>query len=83
MAKLTYKERKNLPDSDFALPKKRKYPIYDKAHARNALARVAQEPSRKNISATEAAIVKRKGCKVLSEGKVELSACLKRNGARK
>ena len=36
------KERKKLGKKEFALPGKRKYPIPDKAHARNALARVAQ-----------------------------------------
>jgi hypothetical protein len=36
------KRRKNLPDSSFAIPSKRKYPINDIAHGRNALARVAQ-----------------------------------------
>lgn len=42
MAKLTSKQRKNLPSRDFAEPGKRKYPIENKSHARNALARVAQ-----------------------------------------
>ena len=42
MAKLTAAERKKLPSSDFAMPGERKYPIEDKAHAQNALARVAQ-----------------------------------------
>lgn len=42
MAQLTYQQRKRLPDSAFAIPSKRKYPIYDIAHARNALARVEQ-----------------------------------------
>lgn len=42
MARLTYKQRKNLPKSEFAIPEKRKYPIPDKSHARNALARVSQ-----------------------------------------
>jgi hypothetical protein len=36
------KQRKKLNKKSFALPGKRKYPIPDKAHARNALARVAQ-----------------------------------------
>lgn len=40
--KLTYQERENIPTKDFALEKERKYPIEDKAHARNALARVSQ-----------------------------------------
>jgi len=43
MAKLSYKRRKALPKKDFALPKQRKYPIEDKTHARNALARVAKK----------------------------------------
>ena len=51
MAVLTTKARKKLPKSQFALPGKGEgpqgkgsgsYPIPDKAHARNALARVAQ-----------------------------------------
>lgn len=40
--KLTYQERKRIPSSEFAIPEERKYPIHDKAHAKNALARVAQ-----------------------------------------
>lgn len=39
---LSSQGRKNLPDSAFALPSKRKYPIHDKAHVRNALSRAAQ-----------------------------------------
>lgn len=41
MARLSAKARKKLPAGDFALGKGR-YPIEDKAHARNALARVSQ-----------------------------------------
>lgn len=41
MAKLTSKERKDLPAKDFAGPD-RSYPIPDASHARNALARVSQ-----------------------------------------
>jgi hypothetical protein len=41
MAKLTAKARNALPDSSFAGPN-RSYPIQDKAHARNAKARAAQ-----------------------------------------
>lgn len=40
--KLTAAAENKLSDSDFALPEKRKYPIHDKAHVRNALARAAQ-----------------------------------------
>lgn len=42
MAKLTTKKRNNLPTKSFAEPGKRAYPIQDKNHARNALARVSQ-----------------------------------------
>ncbi len=41
MAKLTSKTRKKMKSSTFALPGKRKYPIPDISHARNALARVS------------------------------------------
>lgn len=42
MAKLTSKKRNSLKSSQFAEPGKRKYPISDPSHARNALARVSQ-----------------------------------------
>jgi len=42
MAELTKNKRSALGQSQFALPKRR-YPIPDASHARNALARVAQD----------------------------------------
>jgi len=42
MAKLAKADRSKIPASKFALPGRR-YPIEDAAHARNALARVAQK----------------------------------------
>jgi len=42
MAKLTTTARKELPTKSFAEPDKRKYPIENEAHAKNALSRVAQ-----------------------------------------
>lgn len=45
MAELTSKRRGQLKDSSFAIPSERKYPIHDKSHAQNALARVAQHGS--------------------------------------
>lgn len=42
MAKLTARKRRRLKSSSFAIPSERKYPIFDRTHARNALARVAQ-----------------------------------------
>ena len=64
MAKLTAARRKSLPKSEFALPGKGagsdgkgsgSYPIPDKAHARNALARGAQ-----HASPAELATIKRR-----------------------
>lgn len=51
MSKLSYKRRKKLPKSSFALPSKRKYPLIDKSHARNALARSAGKPEEKTVRA--------------------------------
>ena len=42
MAKLTSKKRNKLQSSEFAEPGKRKYPIMDRSHAKNALSRVSQ-----------------------------------------
>lgn len=54
MAKLTTKARKAIAPKNFALPGRR-YPIEDKSHARNALARVSQHGT-----SAEKATVRRK-----------------------
>lgn len=54
-AVLTAKKRKSLPRSSFAIPERRAYPIHDRAHAQNALARSAGKP--------EAARVRRAVCR--------------------
>lgn len=41
--KLKAATRNALPKTDFAVPGKRAYPVPDKSHARNALARVANK----------------------------------------
>lgn len=50
LSKLTTEERKKIPKSDFALPGGR-YPIPDRSHAQNALARVSQfgTPAEKSV----------------------------------
>ena len=50
MSTLTTRQRKKLPANDFALPGKRAYPIEDKAHARNAKARAAQQRKAGNLT---------------------------------
>jgi hypothetical protein len=60
MAKdLSTKRRKKLSKKEFALPGKRKYPIPDKAHARNALARVAQYGTPAEQKKVKAAVKRR------------------------
>ena len=64
MATLTTARRKKLPSSDFALPGRR-YPVEDKAHARDAKARASQAFNAGRLSATEKAKVDRKADAVL------------------
>ena len=59
MAVLTEKARDKLRKSQFALPAKRRYPIHDLAHARNALARVAQYGSTYEKATVKAAVYKK------------------------
>jgi hypothetical protein len=51
--------RKAMAPSSFALPKQKKYRIDDAAHARNALARVAQKGSPAEKATVRAAVKRR------------------------
>ena len=64
MTKLTMEARKKLPASKFALPGGR-YPVEDKAHARNAKARASQQERSGHLSAAEKAKVDKKADAVL------------------
>jgi hypothetical protein len=66
MAKLTTDARKKLPQKDFALPGG-KYPVEDKAHARDAKARASQQVKKGNLSPAEKAKVDRKANTVLGK----------------
>ena len=61
MATLTAKRRHALPNSAFAIPSRRAFPIHDIAHARAALARSAQPGTRGAYSTVRKAIAKRYG----------------------
>ena len=50
MAKLTTKERKKIPSSEFGEPGSRKFPINDKAHAKNAKARASEMEHKGKLS---------------------------------
>jgi hypothetical protein len=59
MAKLSSEARKALPAKSFAEPDKRKYPIENEAHARNALSRVAQSGTPAEKAKVKAAVSKK------------------------
>jgi hypothetical protein len=59
MAKMRAKKRNSLPDSSFALPSKRKYPINDKAHAEQALRMAARKDTEGSYSAIAAKVYAR------------------------
>jgi len=64
MAKLTTSARNSLSASQFALPGGR-FPVEDKAHARNALARASQGVKAGTLSSSQAATVRAKANRVL------------------
>lgn len=59
MAELNAKKRNALKQSSFAIPSERKYPIPDAAHARNALARVAQHGTPAEKKQVRAAVARK------------------------
>jgi hypothetical protein len=67
MAELTEKKRDSLKDSQFGLPDEKKYPMPDKAHARNAKARASQQKKKGNLTATEKAKIDRKADRILDK----------------
>lgn len=67
--KLSSKTRKSIPKSEFGFPGERKYPINDKAHARNAKARASQMEKAGKLSASAKSRIDAKANKVLKKGK--------------
>jgi hypothetical protein len=59
VAKLSTSARKALPTKSFAEPDKRKYPIENEAHAKNALSRVSQSGTPAEKAKVEAAVKKK------------------------
>lgn len=66
MAKITAKQRKALPKSDFALPESRKYPVDTRGRAANAKARAQQQFDKGNISKSTLSKIDAKANKVLN-----------------
>src|SRR3954467_13927485 len=77
MADLNAKKREKLPAKDFGLPEKAKtkeakketgnYPMPDKAHARNAKARAAQQRKAGNLTEDELQRIDRKADKLVED----------------
>ena len=77
MADLSAKKRAKVPTKDFGLPEKARtedakkesgnYPMPDKAHARNAKSRVAQQKKAGNLTQKELERIDRKADKILDE----------------
>lgn len=71
-ADLTEAKRDDLGKKEFALPKQRKFPIHDEAHARNALARAAQFGSPSVQAKVRSAVAKKyPGVELTSASKPE------------
>ncbi len=66
MAKLTTAKRNKLPKSEFAGANK-SYPIPDKSHAKNALARASQQYNAGNLSAGQKAKIDSKARRKLGK----------------
>ena len=75
MADLSAKKREKIPTKDFGLPEKARtkddkkesgnYPMPDKAHARNAKSRAAQQQKAGNLTKKELERIDRKADKIL------------------
>jgi len=65
MAELSTRKRNTERKSEFGLPEERKYPMPDKAHARNAKARASQQKKKGNLTAAEKKKIDRKADKIL------------------
>jgi hypothetical protein len=73
MSKLSTKTRNKLPKSKFALPAERKYPVENKSHARNALARASQMFNKGKLSEGAKSKIDAKAHAVLRKGKSKKS----------
>ena len=69
MARLTTKERKALPKSDFGEPGRRAYPMPDRSHAANAKARASQAVKAGRMSKSEGRKIDAKANRKLKEHK--------------
>jgi hypothetical protein len=67
MAKLTAAKKNAEPKKEFGLPEKRKYPMPDASHARNAKARASQMENKGKLSAADKKKIDAKADKILKK----------------
>ena len=67
MAKLTAAKKNAEPKQEFGLPEKRKYPMPDASHARNAKARASQMEHQGKLSAADKKKIDAKADRVLNK----------------
>jgi hypothetical protein len=83
VATLTTKKRKSLSSKSFVFPKSRKFPIEDKAHARDALSRAAHKGGSVQAKVKAAVHKKYPGIGKKSSAAAKSKAAPKRRPARK
>ena len=67
MSKLKAATRNALPNSAFGLPKERKYPEEDAAHAANAKSRATQAVKAGKLTSAQASQIRAKANRILGE----------------
>jgi hypothetical protein len=67
MAKLTAATKNAEPNKEFGLPKKRKYPMPDASHAKNAKARASQMEHEGKLSAADKKKIDTKADRILNK----------------
>ena len=68
MGKLTVKNRNKLLKGDFGMPGEKKYPMPDKAHARNAKARASEMEHKGKLSESSKSKIDAKANRILDKG---------------
>jgi hypothetical protein len=69
MAKLNAAKRNKIPKKEFGLPGEKKYPMENKAHARNAKARASEMENKGKLSPSSKAKIDAKADRILGKGK--------------
>lgn len=69
MSKLKAGARNALPAAEFGMPKQRKYPMPDKAHAADAKGRATQQVNKGKLTPAAAARIKAKANAILGGGR--------------